>query len=232
MARWALENAYDTQVAIAAGRYGVPASLVKAVIAAESGFQAAAVRKETKRATDWPEGVTEDASRGLMQVLNWRALSLGYRGAPEGLHDPMTNIELGTRLLSINAAILGVPWDKAISAYNGGIRPELGFGEPRRDGTFRNQSYVDRVKRYWHYFETGEWVSGGASTGILMALALGFAVIPFFLGLAGNDPAGYVHELEAGAVAETEGVRAATMGDGGNTERAQVGALLCSASAD
>ncbi|MEE8177698.1 MAG: transglycosylase SLT domain-containing protein, partial [Acidobacteriota bacterium] len=133
---WANEDRYDGIVASAGARYNVPASLIKAVIAAESGFKPEAERKET-RASDWPPGITEDASRGLMQLLEWRARTLGYQGSAEGLFDPYTNIDLGSKLLSINAARLG-SWEAAISAYNGGIRPELGFGAPRADGDFAN----------------------------------------------------------------------------------------------
>ncbi len=183
MARWPFEHVYDAQVGNAAGRYGVPASLVKGIIAAESAFRADAYRKESTAASDWPAGVTEDASRGLMQLLYWRAQDLGYRGGAEGLHDPATNIELGTKLLAINKAQLGT-WDRAISAYNGGIRPDLGFGIPLPSGAFRNQEYVNRVRNYWHYFETGEWTAGAATGGLVLALAfLGVMLVPFSVAL-------------------------------------------------
>lgn len=175
--RWANENRYDGLVLEASRKYNVPMSLIKAVIAAESGFNPGAIREETRPASDWPPGVTEDASRGLMQLLEWRARDLGYRGGVEGLFDPYTNINLGSRLLSINAAQLG-SWEAAISAYNGGIRPELGFGAPR-DGRFANQAYVDRVERYWTYFETGVMpVAGEALFGLLVVIVGAFAFFP------------------------------------------------------
>lgn len=177
MARWANENRYDGIVLEASRKYNVPDSLIKAVIAAESGFNPVAVRKETRPASDWPPGVTEDASRGLMQLLEWRARDLGYRGGAGGLFDPYTNIDLGTKLLSINAAQLG-SWDAALSAYNGGIRPELGFGA-LRDGRFANQAYVDRVNRYWMYFETGRMPAGGGAVLGLVAVLGAFAFFPF-----------------------------------------------------
>lgn len=177
MAMWPNEDRYDALVRAASGRYGVPASLVKGVIAAESSFQPAAYRAETARASDWPAGVTSDASRGLMQLLYWRAQEMGYIGSPDGLYDPATSIELGTKLLAVNAAILG-SWDGAISAYNGGIRPELCYGKLGAGcAQFRNQAYVDRVKSYWYYFETGKMPAAGfALPGIIIgALAVALA---------------------------------------------------------
>lgn len=191
MARWARERDYDGIVANAAGSFGVPASLIKAVIAAESGFKPDAVRVESDPKSDWPAGVTSDASRGLMQLLCWRARELGYQGSCDGLFEPHVNIMLGTRLLSLNYARTGA-WPNAISAYNGGVRPELGFGARMPNGKFRNESYVDRVMTYWDYFEAGEMpAEAGAGKLGLLALVVGAGLaIPFFGGVAELASAG------------------------------------------
>lgn len=181
MGRWANEDRYNGIVAQASARHGVPVSLIKAIIAAESAFDPGAIRHEdfSRRTppSDWPEGVTKDASRGLMQVLCWRAQWLGYSGDCDGLFDPYTNIMAGTKLLATNAAQLG-SWTDAISAYNGGMRPELGYGQ-KRSGRYANQKYVDRVSCYWRYFETGEWECGGFARASILPL-IGIGLLAFF----------------------------------------------------
>lgn len=102
----------------------VPVSLVLAIIHAESRGVPSAVRGEVK---------LNDASIGLMQLLGATAKTLGYKGSVgertklTGLYDPATNIYYGTKLLSGLYKQLGSVED-AVSAYNGGIRPSLGFG--------------------------------------------------------------------------------------------------------
>lgn len=179
---WLAENKYDPIILSAAARYGVPVSLIKGVIAAESAFKVNAHRDEPK---------IEDASRGLMQLLRVTAEGLGYRGSDEGLYEPYTNIDLGTKLLSQLYAQTG-EWHSTVSAYNGGLRPELGFGArvTRRGircmerevpvGEFCNQKYVDRVMRFERYFATGELPTGDAAVlGLLVAIGL---ALPFYFG--------------------------------------------------
>ncbi len=106
--------------------HGLPVSLVLAIMSQESGFRASAYRAEPK---------INDGSHGLMQLLYRTADSLGYRGPVgeasklSGLYDPATNIELGAKLLAANLRLAG-DIGGAISAYNGGYRPNLGFGKP------------------------------------------------------------------------------------------------------
>jgi hypothetical protein len=189
MALFAREDRYDAQVWAAASRYQVPPGLIKAVIAAESSFEPDAERVEdfTGRSppSDWPAGVTKDASRGLMQLLCWRARTLGFEGGCDtALYEPGTNIDLGTKLLAINYAILG-SWSDAVSAYNGGVRPHLGYGRRLADGEYRNQAYVDRVLGYWRYFRTGEPPppTGAARPVVPLALIVGgvLALLPFLV---------------------------------------------------
>jgi soluble lytic murein transglycosylase-like protein len=147
----------ERDIAAAHAAYpGVPAAIIRAVIAVESGGNPLAERKE-------PGG---ESSRGLMQLLLGTARSLGYTGPPEGLFDPAVNVRLGTAYLWQLYQRAG-DWPGAISAYNGGWRPSLGFGRRlgrpmvvclARDaegrcirsrraaaGEFANQPYVDRV---------------------------------------------------------------------------------------
>lgn len=163
--RWKL---YDNEIRALATAYQVPPNLVKAVIMVESAWNPNAIRGEAHLA---------DASRGLMQVLYSTAKSLGYVGSPEGLFDPAQNINIGTRLLRRLHDQLG-NWTDAISAYNGGIRPSLGFGaratapvtvclarDARGDcarwrdvpvGEYGNQEYVDKVMAAWGRLNEGK----------------------------------------------------------------------------
>lgn len=161
MGRWANQNAYDELIraAIASFPVAVPESLVKAVIAHESGFNPLAIRKEAPRPTlpptpDYPNG--GDESRGLMQLLVRTARALGYAGPPDGLYKPDVNIVLGVRLLAENLARAQGKVDVALSAYNGGWSSARA-NDARRvggpDSPFVNQDYVDRVLSYADYFK-------------------------------------------------------------------------------
>lgn len=178
-------TAYGAEIA-AAGRSfpAVPPALVRAVIATESRFDPKALRGEPQ---------LKDASRGLMQLTMTTARGLGYYGTADNLFVPAVNIYYGTKLLAQLYSQLG-RWDGVISAYNGGIRPQYGFGvaatrllrgvclehDPltgrcRRavdvaPGRFANQEYVDRVRRWWQYYGGGA-VKGGA--GLALGLAVG-----------------------------------------------------------
>lgn len=164
MTRWQHENDYDGIIAVESARTGVSMPLIKAVISLESEFLARATRAEAARASlpptpDFPQG--GDMSIGLMQLLVRTARTLGYKGpvgdktSLTGLFDPATNIHLGTTLLrdNVNAARLaGLGVDAAISAYNGGWRPSLGYGRPLPTGQFANQAYVNVVFERMSYF--------------------------------------------------------------------------------
>lgn len=153
--RWSRERDFDTEVQAASRATSVPFPLIKAVIAAESAFNPRAIRREAPRPSlpptpDFPQG--GDASLGLMQLLVRTARGLGYTGTIEGLYDPLTNISLGTRLLRQNLDRAGGRVSDAISAYNGGFRPSLGFGSTLPTGQYGNQEYVSRVLGYYDYF--------------------------------------------------------------------------------
>ena len=176
---FANETAYDAIILDTAGRHGVPPALVKAIIAAESSFRPEATRYEAH---------IQDASLGLMQILFNTARWVGFTGAPADLYDPATGIEYGTRYLKkqwdrYNGALLQV-----ISAYNAGT------ARPLADGIgYVNQSYVDKVSRYYAGY-AAEWPDTGAS---LAADPVAF----WTWGADVGPPAGWGDEAEAGATA-------------------------------
>ena len=95
--------------------YGVPVAWVEGVIQTESGWNPQAYRAEPQ---------IHDASYGLMQVLYSTARGLGYTGSPDGLFDPDTNIQLGTKLMGQLIAQYGDDILRVYSAYNSG-KPDL-----------------------------------------------------------------------------------------------------------
>lgn len=107
---FANEDAFDALIWKYAGIRGLRPALVKATIAKESGFNPRAYRAEP--------GIG-DASRGLMQVLYKTAVWLGYRGDPDGLYDPETSIDYGTRYLAYQSGRYSAPAD-IYAAYNAG----------------------------------------------------------------------------------------------------------------
>lgn len=151
-----------------ARREGIPPALVMAVIDVESGGNPHAWRDEPDRTTGIDEG-----SRGLMQVLFSTARALGYSGEPgarntlSGLFDPDVNVRLGAKLCGQLWRQYSGDVARVASAYNGGNRPDLGFGsrltrertvclERAPDGrctrtftaaagSFGNQPHVDKV---------------------------------------------------------------------------------------
>lgn len=164
------EDAYDGIIRPIAAQEHVPAALVKAVIAHESRFVPTAVRGEPQ---------LNDASRGLMQLLLATARHMGFTGEADALFQPGVNIPLGVRYLGQQLARAGGDWAGAVSAYNGGYRPDLGFGRRAtkvvtvclaRDqktgaclqtrtvkiGEFANQPYVDDVFKYWDHYKALE----------------------------------------------------------------------------
>lgn len=134
MGRWTREADFDAYVQASSDSFGgrVKPEFIKGIIAAESAFNPAAIRGEPQ---------IGDASIGLMQLRFKTAQALGYPGEVgsqddlSGLFDPGTNIYLGTKLLDQLLSQTGGDMDAAASAYNGGYRPEYGFGAPRTDST-------------------------------------------------------------------------------------------------
>jgi soluble lytic murein transglycosylase-like protein len=159
--RWPHQDDFNALVEQASARYGVPVALIKAVISLESEFLPRAFRDEPK---------IGDASRGLMQLLLGTARALGYTGDAEGLFDPATSIDLGTRLLRDDitfAKARGFGLDSAVSAYNGGFSAQRP-GDGKRTGDtvdtpFINAGYVSVVLERMQYFQ--QWDAQRASSG-------------------------------------------------------------------
>ena len=181
--RWTNENTWNAAIQSASQRYGVPTALIKAIIGQESAFRPTAYRAEA---------AINDASIGLMQILYATARGVGYDGPVgdaakmTGLYDPATNVMFGTAYLDSQLARSGGNIRDAISAYNGGWRPTMGFGRPAtvaftvclaRDSTgkciqsrnvavgeYANQPYVNAVMGNYQYFLTQENTGGTLPT--------------------------------------------------------------------
>ena len=140
-----MSSQFDPLIFAAGARHGVDPAFIKAVVKAESNFNPRAYRFEPHVAhLGGP-----DASYGLMQTLFSTAKELGYTGTPEGLYDPATSLEFGTRYLKRQLSRYGGDVEKAAAAYNAGsaIRSNDGRG-------WINQAYVDRVLRFFREFRT------------------------------------------------------------------------------
>lgn len=114
-------------------------AFVKAVIGHESQFNPRAFN-----------GTGGDAARGgsygLMQLSVLTSRAVGFAGAPDELLTPEVNIEYGVSYLADcyrQAGILA----GAASAYNGGWRPESGYGRPLPGPgeKYANDAYVRSV---------------------------------------------------------------------------------------
>jgi soluble lytic murein transglycosylase-like protein len=130
------EDTYNAIVFQAAAYYGVDAALILATIAQESSFNPNATRYES---------ALGESSMGLMQVLQSTAAGMGWP-SDDTLLDPSVNIFAGTEYLAYLGGRYGSMQD-VISSYN--------QGSPVRnpDGTYKNQTYVDKVSAYYNYFK-------------------------------------------------------------------------------
>jgi soluble lytic murein transglycosylase-like protein len=98
------------------GNFFDPA-VIMGVMQTESGFNPSAYRFEPK---------LNEASYGLMQVLESTARDRGYSGPAEGLFDPETSIRLGMAQLFWSYNYLlnrkgEVTLDQLLSSYNAGV---------------------------------------------------------------------------------------------------------------
>ena len=66
---------------------------------------------------------------GLMQILPETARTMGYRGRPEGLLDPETNLTYGVRYLRGAWLVADGDWDEAVGWYARGY-----YYEAKRKG--------------------------------------------------------------------------------------------------
>lgn len=107
---WAYPTDYSEIVEEKSGEYGVPLSVIYAVIRAESKFE--------------PEAESRVGARGLMQITEiaheWICY---YRNIDDiswdDLYEPENNIDFGVWLLSYHYKTFG-NWETAYAAYNAG----------------------------------------------------------------------------------------------------------------
>ena len=124
---------YEREISEAAERYGIPESLIRAVIRAESGFN--------------PKAVSRRGARGLMQLMPETAAILGVRDS----FDPRQNIDAGVRHLKGLKERFGDDLRIVLAAYNAGEQAVLTYrGVPPYPET---REYVSRVL----------YLSGGAA---------------------------------------------------------------------
>ena len=123
---------YDTVIRQAASYYSLPPALIKAVIAAESGFE--------------PKAVSPKGAQGLMQLIPETARLMLVHDS----FDPVANIYGGARYLRVLANRFGGDLRHTVAGYNAG--PEAvarAGGVPPYTET---QLYVKRVLAlYQHY---------------------------------------------------------------------------------
>jgi len=119
-----------------ASRHGMDPALIKAVIAAESGFD--------------PKAISTKGAKGLMQLMPSTAEILGIRDP----FDPEENLEAGTRYLKALLGRFGGDLSLALSAYNAGPEAVERFGGmPPYEETRR---YVSKVLQYYARFRRGQ----------------------------------------------------------------------------
>ena len=112
----------------AAAKYGLPPSLVRSVMKAESGFQ--------------PRAVSSKGAIGLMQLMPGTAQSLGVNP-----YDPAQNVDAGTRYLRELLEKYHGLLRHALAAYNAGPEAvEKHGGVPPFAETL---DYIRRVEREW-----------------------------------------------------------------------------------
>ena len=124
---------YDGIISEASGRYNIPVSLIRAVIAIESNYN--------------PRAVSRAGAKGLMQLMPQTAEEMGV----EDTFDPRQNILGGTRYLRIMANSFKGDLVLTLAAYNAGQKAVNRYKDvPPYDET---QRYVERVLQLYYFFK-------------------------------------------------------------------------------
>lgn len=140
----------------AAKKYGFEPELIGAVVMAESGGQAGAMRYE-KNVDKYVQDPTKHKpaicsksteyqlqkfSFGLMQVMGFNIRAYNYKGWLGDYLDPEKALEVGCKHLARCKKRWPNGWD-AVSAYNQGSPRKTGSGK------YKNKIYVDHVKGFY-----------------------------------------------------------------------------------
>jgi soluble lytic murein transglycosylase-like protein len=152
---------WHSEIESAATKYSLPVGLIHAIVQVESsgdpwamryepGFKNLYLDNRTWKVYGAVSMDTEIVSRatswGLMQVMGQVARERGYEGAfLSELCKPEIGIEYGCRQLKFfqDRYYNGRDWNPVIAAYNAGS-PRLD-----KDGSYRNQGYVSKVRVIW-----------------------------------------------------------------------------------
>ncbi|MBI5811058.1 MAG: lytic transglycosylase domain-containing protein [Deltaproteobacteria bacterium] len=131
------QRAFDDLIRASSARHGVDPALVRAIVKAESDFDASAV--------------SIAGARGLMQLMPETARITGVRD----MHDPEENIDGGIRHLSGLLKKFGFNVPLAVAAYNAGENAVIKYGAvPPFEET---RGYVKKVLYYYEtYRQSGQ----------------------------------------------------------------------------
>lgn len=132
-----VKTSFEELIAAAGERYGVPVSLIKAVIDAESSFN--------------PGAVSSAGAKGLMQLMDGTARGLGVSDP----FDPAQNIEGGTKYLASLFQRFGGELAMVLAAYNAGPTRVAGLGVSSDEELLaikhvlpeETQAYIDKVMK-------------------------------------------------------------------------------------
>lgn len=124
---------FDHLIDSASTKYGVDPELVRAIVKAESDFDANAVSGK--------------GARGLMQLMPETSRAMGVKDA----HDPKDNVEGGIKYLSRLLKMFDWQVPLAVAAYNAGENAVIKYGSiPPYSET---QTYVKRVLHYYDLYK-------------------------------------------------------------------------------
>ncbi|SEU18751.1 lytic transglycosylase domain-containing protein [Stigmatella erecta] len=135
--RASIPEELEPHVSTASLRYRIPASLVRAIIQAESNFDAKAVS---------PKGAC-----GLMQLMPQTATEMYVKD----IFDEKENIEGGVRYLRVLANTFEGDMVKMIAAYNAGPHAVRKYGGNVPPYT-ETQEYVRKVLQLYHHYKERE----------------------------------------------------------------------------